>query len=460
MGSSRMARNGAVLMKAMERSVSDSQSTSADLRNRAQRSLAGGVSSEFRRYGYPEPMFYSEASGIRITDVDGNTYVDFALSQGPMVLGHSHPGVLAAVTEASAKGQLYAGQFLEEIELAETIQRLVPCAERIRFGLDGSTMVQTALRLARAVTGRIRHLRFEGQYHGWLDNVAMGINAPNADALGERKRPNLLPWSEGLPDAVLDDVVLLPWNDLDLVEHAFKEQPGEIGAIITEPVMCNSGCIQPEPGYLEGLRRLATEHGAILIFDEVITGFRLGLGGAQEHFGVVPDLAIFAKAIANGYPLSVLAGSEHVMQPITEGRVVHAGTLNAAVPTVAAARATLAAMEQERVHEGLYEKGNTLMAQFREAGADAGLPLLVQGPGPMFHTGFTTKESVKEYRDMFAYDTALGTEFVQGLHRRGIRVLSRGLWYMSAAHTDDDLRLAVEAARETLVELASTRVSA
>ncbi|HYI24061.1 MAG TPA: aminotransferase class III-fold pyridoxal phosphate-dependent enzyme, partial [Thermomicrobiales bacterium] len=254
-----------------------------------------------------------------------------------------------------------------------------------------------------------------------------------------------------------DDVVIRPWNDLDLVEQAFAAHPGEIGAIITEPVMCNSGCILPRPGYLEGLRRIARDHGAMLIFDEVITGFRLGLGGAQAHFGVVPDLAVFAKAIANGYPLSVLAGSERVMQPITDGRVVHAGTLNAGVPSVAAARATIGIMENERVHDRMWEMGQVLMTGLRQAGSDSGLPFRVQGPGPMFHTGFTRIDEAIEYRDLFDYDTALGVAFVRGLHERGVRVLSRGLWYLSSAHTGADLQVGIEAARETLAELAAER---
>ncbi len=273
---------------------------------------------------------------------------------------------------------------------------------------------------------------------GWTTSPS-GSMRPSREALGSRDNPHRIAWSAGLPDHVLNDVVIRPWNDLDLVEQAFAAHPGEIGAIITEPVMCNSGCILPRPGYLEGLRRIADDHGAVLIFDEVITGFRLGLGGAQAHFDVVPDLAIFAKAVANGYPLSVLAGSERVMQPITDGTVVHAGTLNAGVPSVAAALATIGIMEDERVHDRMWEMGQVLMDGLRQAGIDSGLPFRVQGPGPMFHTGFTQIDEAIEYRDLFDYDTALGAAFVRGLHRRGVRVLSRGLWYLSSVHTESDL---------------------
>ncbi len=430
-----------------------------ELDQRARRCLAGGVSSEFRKYGYPDPMFYSRAEGSRIYDVDGNAYLDFSLSQGPLILGHSRSEILDAVTEASRQGQLYAGQFLEEIELAETIQELVPCAEMVRFGLDGSTTVQTALRLARAVTGRPKYLRFEGHYHGWLDNVAMGISAPSVDALGIREAPTPLPWTQGLPQSVLDEVVVVPWNDLDLVERVLAHHSDEIAAIITEPIMCNSGCIMPEPGFLQGLRSLADRYGVVLIFDEVITGFRIDLGGAQKYFGVTPDLAIFAKAVASGYPLSILAGKADLMGWIADGRVIHAGTLNASVPSVAAARATLAIMSEENIHQHLFDKGNHLMQGLRETASELALPLHVQGPGPMFHTGFTKRTIVSEYRHVFEYESELGTSFVQGMHRRGVRILTRGLWYISAAHTDQDIAFALNVATDTLTEIAAARVS-
>ena len=423
---------------------------SKELYERACRSLAGGVSSEFRRFNPPHPLFYASGRGSRITDVDGNEYLDFTLSQGPLILGHSHPHVLAEVARASAEGQLFAGQHLLELELAERLQRLIPCAELMRFSLSGSESDHAAFRVARAITGRDKVLRFEGHYHGWLDSVAIAIGGPSLEALGPREAPTPVRWSQGLPAEIEKQSVVLPWNDLSLVEQTLAARHQEIAAIVTEPVMCNSGCIPPAPGFLQGLRALCDRHGIVLIFDEVITGFRLGLGGAQKHFGVTPDLAVFGKAMASGYPISVLAGKRQFMQPIADGKVIHAGTMNSGQPSVAASLATLDVLERDQVHPRLFELGRTLMDGLRDASQRAGKPLLVQGMGPMFHTGFTTKTEIRDLRDTFSYDKPLYAKFVAGMQDRGIRLIGRGLWYISAAHVPADIEHCVSTAFEVL----------
>ena len=225
---------------------------------RAQRSLAGGVSSEFRKANAPHPLVYNRAEGVRLVDADENEYLDFALSQGPLVLGHSHPEVLEAVERASRQGQLFAALHLAEIELAEKLQSIIPCAELMRFSVTGSEADHTAIRVARAVTGRQKFLRFEGHYHGWFDNMAYGINAGSLAALGSRENPNALPWTQGLPERARDEFVVLPWNDLGLVERAVEMHRDELAAIITEPVMCNTGCIEPQAGFWRGCARCAT----------------------------------------------------------------------------------------------------------------------------------------------------------------------------------------------------------
>jgi glutamate-1-semialdehyde 2,1-aminomutase len=415
---------------------------SQQLYDRACRVLAGGVSSEFRRFAQPCPLFYERGEGSRIWDVDGNEYLDFTLSQGPLIVGHSHPHVLSRVEEASRSGQIFAGQHLLELELAEKLQSLIPSAELLRFSLSGSESDHAALRLARGATGREKILRFEGHYHGWFDSVAPGIAGQNV-------------WTQGLPSNVNDDIILLPWNDLVLVEKTVAERHDEIAAIITEPVMCNSGCIPPQPGFLEGLRALCDRYGIIFILDEVITGFRLGLGGAQQYFNVTPDLAIFGKAMASGYPISILCGKRQahgkpLMDLVAEGKVIHAGTMNSGNPCVAAALGTIEVLERDNTHEKLFRLGNQLIEGLRTAAAKTNQNLLVQGMGPMLHTGFTDKNAVLNYADTLSYDKAKGARFIGGLQERGIRVIGRGLWYISNAHTEADIERAIQTVGEVL----------
>ena len=393
-----------------------SYAESEQLFERAKNVLAGGVSSEFRK---SSPLFFTRAEGVRLWDADGNESLDFALSQGPMILGHSHPEVLNAVASASACGQLFAGQHLLELELAETLQRIIPCAERLRFCLSGSEAVHAALRLARACTGRSKFVRFLGHYHGWLDSVAFGINQPG-------------PWTEGLAEGVMDGAFVLPWNDLEAVEALLENSAHEIAAIITEPWMCNTGCTGPAPGFLEGLRALCDTHGILLIFDEVITGFRLSLGGAQAFLGVTPDLAIFGKALASGYPIAALCGKEKYLRKLADGSVIHAGTMNSGNPSVAAALATVRVLERTNPYPRLFALGETL----REGLVQLHPNLQVTGPGPMVWTGFA--------------DPAQHKAWVSGLQERGIRILARGLWYLSAAHTEAHIAIALATAHETL----------
>lgn len=426
---------------------------SAQLLERAKKVLAGGVSSEFRKYNHPHALFYTHGKGSKVYDVDGNEYLDFTLSQGPLILGHSHPGVLAAVNEYSEKGQLFAGQHNKEIELAEKLQQIIPSAELMRFCLDGSEAVQTAFRVARAKTGKQKFLRFEGHYHGWMDNVCYGLSAPSAQDLGSREEPAKFPWTQGLPENTADEFMILPWNDLPLVTKTIEKHHHEIAAIITEPVMCNNSCIMPAEGFLQGLRDLCDQYNITLIFDEVITGFRLSLGGAQTYFGITPDLAIFAKALANGYPISAIVGKKNWMDLITESKVIHAGTMNTSNPTVAAALATLDILEKENPYPRMFMLGNLLIESLRKAAAETNQNLLVQGPGPMVHIGFTALTKVNDYRDTFTYDKAKLGKFIAAMHDKGIRIIGRGLWYISAVHTKEEIEYAVEKAKEVLQDL-------
>jgi glutamate-1-semialdehyde 2,1-aminomutase len=425
---------------------------SAALLERSQKVLAGGVSSEFRKFNHPHALFYERAEGVYIYDVDGNRYLDFTLSQGPMIIGHSHPHVLKRIQEYTEKGQLYAGQHLLEVELAEKLNQHIPSAELMRFCLDGSTAVQTAFRVARARTGRNKFIRFEGHYHGWLDNVSWGLTLDERK-MGAREKPTPLPWTSGIAEYSTNEFIILPWNDLELVEKTMAENHEHVAAIITEPIMCNSGCILPEKGFLQGLRDICTQYGSALIFDEVITGFRTGLGGAQKYFNVTPDLSVFAKALASGYPISAVVGKKEWMHLIAEGKVVHAGTMNSACTLIAAALGTIEVLEKEGTHERIYALGQKLMEGLRNAAEETGQNLLVQGLGPMLHTGFADVDRVKEFRELKAYEQPKSKMFVQGLQQRGVRVIGRGLWYISAVHEEKHIDHSIAMAKDTLREL-------
>jgi glutamate-1-semialdehyde 2,1-aminomutase len=418
-------------------------SKSAELLERAKKSLAGGVASEFRKYNHPHALFYSHAMGSKIYDVDGNEYLDFTLSQGPMILGHNHPHVTKRVEDYAKLGQLYAGQHILEVELAEKLQKIIPSAELMRFCLDGSEAVQTAFRLARAKTGKNKFLRFEGHYHGWLDNVAWGLSAPSVEAMGDIEHPNIFPWSAGLAKNIEDEFIIIPWNNLDLLRKTIENNHSELAAIITEPIMCNNGCI----------RDLCTEFNITCIFDEVITGFRTALGGAQAYFGITPDLSIFAKAMASGYPISAIVGKKEWMNLIVESKVIHAGTMNSSCSTVAAALGTIEVLEKEGIYENIYHLGKKLMKGLEEIGKKYNTNLLVQGLGPMLHTGFTDLKKVSDFRDVQSYDKVKLGKFVAGMHNEGIRIIGRGLWYISAIHTEDDIELALSKADKVISEL-------
>jgi glutamate-1-semialdehyde 2,1-aminomutase len=426
---------------------------SAELWERAKELLPGGVSSNVRLLAQPHPLFFERAEGAMIYDVDGNGYIDYMMSQGPMILGHSPAGVLEAVNAAMRQGQLYAGQHLLEIEVAEALVRLIPCAEMCRFGLSGSEMVQAAMRLARAVTGRTKILRFEGHYHGWFDNVLLNV-APPLDQAGPRENPPALLGSPGQTESVLADYLVLPWNDLGLAEALFAERGNEIAAVMTEPMMCNTGAIPPEPGYLEGLRRLCDQSGALLFMDEVITGFRLGLHGAQGRFGVTPDLAVFAKAMAGGFASAALVGKREYMQRFAQD-VNHSGTFNSNIISMAAAAASLAELERDdgAVYRHMETIGQALINGIHEIGQRLGLPLLVQGFPTAFHLSFTELPAIRDYRDYAAgCDKARYNEFVLAMLRRGVRLIGRGIWYISAAHTPAHVDQTLAAVEEALKE--------
>jgi glutamate-1-semialdehyde 2,1-aminomutase len=408
---------------------------------RSKKSLAGGVSSGLRAASKPLPLFFQSGAGSRLVDVDGNQFLDYTLAWGPLILGHCSEVINAAVRNQLEILQQVGAQHDLEWEVAEQICRLVPCAEQVVFSNTGTEAVQVAFRLARAFTGRNKILRFEGHYHGWMDNVLNGYR-PAADPSGIPTKP-----SEGMNATAGEETITLPWNDLSLVEDLLREHGDSIAAIITEPILCNSSCLMPLPGYLEGLRDLATQHGCILIFDEVITGFRVDMGGAQSYFGVTPDLTTFGKAIAGGFSLSAVAGRRDILQLVEQHRVVHAGTFNGNPLSLAAARAVLHHMEssQGAVLDQIKANGEILMNGIRAIARAHDVPVLINGVGSIFHLSFTDKAVIHNYRETLNADLAKKDRFVEKMLSHRIYLLPDGRWYLSSAHIETDIQETLKA---------------
>ena len=424
---------------------------SRELYERACRTCPGGIHSNVRKNWQPVPMFYERGEGSRVWDVDGNEFIDYVLARGPLLMGHSPELVIEAVKNQMDRGLMYAGQHGLEIDAAEQFCRMVPCADMVRFACSGSEAIHAGVRLARAVTGRSKIVRFEGHYHGWFDGVFWNYAAPE-DKLGPRESPNPIPMSRGQVASDAENLIIRPWNDLGLMEDVFDKQGDEVAAVLCEPIMCNSGTIMPRPGYLGGLRELCTKHGALLIFDEIITGFRASLGGAQELFGVTPDLATFAKGMAAGFPVSAIAGKRAYMETFGDLTVTHSGTYNSNGPVMAA---TLAALKILAAQDGgvlrrAHEIGAQLIAGIKDAGNKAGKDVHVRGVGTVFHVSFNDAEEIVDGRTFGLRDTEAATRFWLGLQERGIRTIPEGLWFVSTAHTQEDVTRTLSVVTEAM----------
>jgi glutamate-1-semialdehyde 2,1-aminomutase len=415
---------------------------SAERIEQARALMPGGVDSDFRLGVSPTPLVVDRADGPYLFDVDGHRLIDYYLGMGPMILGHRPAVVVDAVIEQLERGILYGGQSELEYQAAELVLELVPSAELVRFGTSGTEANQAALRVARAATGRTTILAFEGHYHGWLDNIAWSI-APD----GSRTA-----YSNGQDTRAAESLEVIPWNDADLVVERLSRV--DVAGVIMEPAMCNSGAIAPRPGFLEAVRDACSATGTVLIFDEVITGFRLAPGGAQELLGVTPDLTSFAKALANGFPVSCLAGQRDLMELIGgPGKVVHAGTYNAQAVAMAATVATLTALRDGSAQREIGERGSRLAAGIEALLAEHGLTGVVQGWPQFFYVAFGRSEPLMGYRDHLLTDRALYIRFTSALLERGVRALERGGWFVSLAHDDDVIAATLEAIDGALAEI-------
>ncbi len=419
---------------------------SAQMLDESKRYLAGGVSSMLRAASKPVPLFFESASGARIVDVDGNSYLDYGLAWGPLILGHNHPAVVASVKRQLERFCLIGAQHRLETSVARAICEIVPCAQLVAFNSTGSEAVHLALRLAKGFTGRPKVIKFEGHYHGWFDLILINYHPKPTESGGIAKQLG----SEGQSERVLEDVYILPWNDLGALENTLRDHHQEIAAIITEPILCNSSCLTPSPGFLEGMRELATRYGAVLIFDEVITGFRVHPKGAQGLFNITPDLATFGKAVAAGYPLSVVAGKQEIMELIPKGRVVQAGSFNGNPLALAAAQAALEVLSADggSILIRTQQRGDYLKGGIRDILAKAGIPALINGVGAAFHISFTTAKKMSNYSETLNRDDRLRDQFIEAMLAEGIYLLPDGRWYVSAVITDADVEFTLAAVRK------------
>jgi glutamate-1-semialdehyde 2,1-aminomutase len=423
---------------------------SAALYERARRVIPGGVTSISRAGGLPHPVYFERGQGPYLWDVDGNRYVDFVLGYGPLIFGHAPDLIVDAVTRQASRGTMFGAQHRLEAEAAELIVSVIPGAEQVVLSGSGTEAVMVALRIARAFTGRPLVVKFEGHYHGWSDGAFVSTGYAAA-ASGPSEHPRSVPGTAGLPASATDAVLVAPWNDLAAVRALFAGHGKAIAAVIAEPLMANGGVIAPDPGFLEELRRLADEHGSLLIFDEVITGFRLALGGAQEYYGVRADLAVFAKAIAGGVPMSAVTGPRAILEMVGEGRPAHHGTFNGNPLAAAASIATIGYLAEHRAT--VYPRLHGLMARLAD-GLRASAPgLTVRQTGPVMHTSVGEPATARNARDRAPANAAAHARFVQGLLAAGVHTAPRGLWYVSTAHDEEHVDLAIAAAGEAMAAL-------
>lgn len=421
---------------------------------RGRRLLPGGVDSPVRAYNSVggDPVVLARGAGAIVTDVDGNEYVDYVMGMGPNIFGHAPEFISDAVARDMRDGFVFAGQMELELEVTEMVQSTVPLKGPVRYASSGTEIDQVALRLARGYTGRPKYLKFEGHYHGWTDTVAYSVHPP-LDQAGPLDSPIAVPESGGIAPGSNHDIVIAPWNDLDALKAVFEKHGSELACVLTEPILCNTNCIVPRPGYMEGLRELCDRYGVLLIFDEVITGYRVALGGAQELLGVEPDLATYAKALAGGFPLSMLIGKPEIMAVVGDGRVQHGGSFNSNVMSMSAARAGLKHILEnpDGFYRDLEARGNRLMEGLKRVGREVESDLQVQGLGSTFWTNFTTKEEIFDYRDHAAnVDEEKYHRFAQAMLERGVRLSTNGRWHVASSHTDADVDRTIEAAKSAL----------
>ncbi len=413
---------------------------------RANRVIPGGVNSPARAFGAVggEPPFIARAAGAYLHDIDGHSYIDYVGSWGPMILGHVHPKVNAVVAEALALGSSFGAPTTREIEIAELVASAVPSIEKVRFVSSGTEAAMSAVRLARGVSGRSKIVKMTGHYHGHVDALLVQAGSA-ATTLGT---PN----SPGVTEGATRDTILCPYNNVQAVADALARFPRQVAAVILEPIAGNMGLVPPRPGYLEALRELTANDGSLLVFDEVMTGFRVAYGGAQELFGITPDLTALGKIVGGGLPAAAYGASSAVMDQVSPvGPIYQAGTLSGNPLAMAAGLATLRLLADEPPYERLEALSARLADGLDRAATDARIPHVIQRTGSMltlfFHDG-----PVHDYDDARRSDTRLFARFFWEMLARGVYLPCSQFEaaFVSAAHTTDDVDRTIEAAREAL----------
>jgi glutamate-1-semialdehyde 2,1-aminomutase len=422
----------------------------------ARQYLPGGVCASARSNpAIGRPFFVARGDGPYVYDLDGRRYVDMCMSHGASLLGHNHPKMRAAVAQALELGIICAYETEHHSALAQRLSELVPCAEMARFAGSGTETVMHGLRLARAATGRERIIKFEGHFHGYSDQLYYS-SAPPLDQAGPAARPHPYAQSAGMPRALADLITIVPFNDAGALEAAFSRHGHEVAALILEPINYDSGCILPQPGFIQHCRALSERYGALLFFDEVLTAFRAGLAGAQGTFGVVPDLAVLGKAFGGGMPISALVGKRSIMTHLRpDGASEHSGTYLAHLTTVLAAHAAL----DEYARPGFYERLAGLSQRFYDGFQEiiqrSGVPCRLQYAGPRFGLYFGVAEPVWNYRQAAAQNQEMLLTFIAGCIRRGVYFHVSAHHGFSAAHTEADLDQALEAIEGSISDVRS-----
>ncbi len=425
------------------RACNNMHSRSAELFARACELIPGGVNSPVRACHnvHSKPVFIARGRGAHLYDVDGNEYVDFVLSWGPMILGHAHELVTRAVSDAAARGTSYGAPCEDEVTLARKVVEALPSVEMVRMVNSGTEATMSALRLARAYTGRTRVVKFVGCYHGHAD--------PFLAAAGSGVATFSIPGTPGVPEAVVADTLLAPYNDLEAVRALFKEQGKQIAAVIVEPVAANMGLVMPLPGFLEGLREVTAAHGALLIFDEVITGFRLGYSGAQGRFSITPDLTTFGKIIGGGLPVGAFGGRAEIMRHVAPGgNVYQAGTLSGNPLAMAAGLATLRLLK-ECDYDALETRTRHFAGELEAILRAKGVPIQVHTMASMF-TPYFSDSPITCFADVQRCDQALFETFYKQMREAGVYLAPSAFetGMVSFAHSEDDFSVALDAARK------------